>query len=77
MSVENHPNFHAAQFAAVVTRAYFDALRGKATKESAPDITYMLLNFIDDIEDLVDLTCCRLSDDPSGNVIPVFRDDQK
>jgi len=56
MSVENHPNFHAANFTTQITAAFYESLRGGANKDNAPDIAGEILVFVARIEDMVDST---------------------
>ena len=59
MSKENHPNFHAIQFAADIMASYFKSLRG-AGKELQPfyaytsDISDDIVDFVIRIEEKVD-----------------------
>ena len=54
MSIENHPNFHACNFATKVMEAYYESLRGKASKENTPAPTALFANFVLDVEEIVD-----------------------
>lgn len=54
MSKENHPNFHAVNFATAILKAYYESLRGKANKDNCPNINEQLQGFVMEIEELVD-----------------------
>ena len=54
MSIENHPNFHAVSFVAKLIEAYYESLRGKASKDNAPAPTALFSNFVLDVEEMVD-----------------------
>jgi hypothetical protein len=53
MSSQNHPNFHAINFAVNVTRSYYKSLRNETAIEYAPDIDDEILNFIETVENKV------------------------
>jgi hypothetical protein len=54
MSIDNHPNFHASNFAVHITAAFYESLRGGATAKNTPDISNEVIEFICKIEDMVD-----------------------
>ena len=54
MSLENHPNFHACNFVTKIIAAYYESLRGGATKENAPLPHDAFEKFVNEIEDRVD-----------------------
>jgi len=54
MSLENHPNFHAVKFTADITSSYFECLRGCAGKKNAPEIMAEVVEFVANIESMVD-----------------------
>ena len=57
MSLENHPNFHAVQFATDITNSYYKSLRGEGfvrKKEiNSEKINELILNFVGEIEYIV------------------------
>lgn len=54
MSLENHPNFHAVQFAADIVSSYYKSLRGCATPEISPDLHQEIVDFVATVEEKVD-----------------------
>ena len=53
MSLENHPNFHAAKFATDIMSSYYECLRGGAEK-NAPNISEEVVRFVVEIENKID-----------------------
>lgn len=58
MSLENHPNFHAVNFALEVMKAYRNSLRGLGIKIGFSDkVGDMIAEFTGKIEEEVDEEC--------------------
>ena len=56
MSIENHPNFHAAGYTTDIMVAFYDRLRGRAdkTKIDGERFKELVMNFVLEVEQLVD-----------------------
>lgn len=56
MSIENHPNFHAAGFTTDVMVSFYDRLRGEADKNNLDDDKFkaLVVKFVMEVEELVD-----------------------
>lgn len=54
MSIQNHPNFHAVLFTSAIAKGFYEALRGKANRENAPDVTEDIIEFVTQLEAKVD-----------------------
>lgn len=53
MSIENHPNFHAVRFAALVTEALYTSLRGDGANVPV-DVRARIIGFVEDVENAID-----------------------
>ena len=63
MSTERHPNFHAVNFTTQIMSAYYESLRGGASKENAPDISNEVVDFVCKIEETIDTAVERKTND--------------
>ena len=48
-----HPNFNSVRFASDIMISYREALRGDVSKHDCPDIADLVLEFVENIEYLV------------------------
>ena len=55
MSVESHPNLHAVNLVVKIVAAYIDSLRGAVDKSNMPDITDLIVAFVEAVEERVDM----------------------
>lgn len=53
MSLENHPNFHACNFITKIIEAYYESLRGGASKDNAPLPHEGFEKFVNEVEERV------------------------